>query len=52
MTTPVYEELLLETLPRRIESEEQYEAIQGRFGVLLVKHAGDYVLDSEQPWKL
>lgn len=37
MTIATYEELLLETLPRRIESEEQYEAIQARFGALLVK---------------
>ena len=35
MTAATYEELLVETLPRRIDDDEQYDLIGSRFGDLL-----------------
>lgn len=35
--TPTYEDLLLETLPARITTDEQYDSIHARFGELLGK---------------
>ncbi len=32
---PTYEDLLLETLPARITTEEQYDSVHRRFGELL-----------------
>jgi HTH-type transcriptional regulator/antitoxin HigA len=37
MPTATYEQLLAETLPSRIETEEQYETIHARFGELFSK---------------
>jgi HTH-type transcriptional regulator/antitoxin HigA len=37
MATATYEQLLTETLPRRIETDEDYDAIRERFSALLVK---------------
>lgn len=37
MASATYEELLLEVVPTRIESEEQYDALHGRFGELFRK---------------
>jgi len=37
MPTATYEELLAEALPARIETEDEYEQIGGRFGDLLGK---------------
>jgi len=38
MPTATYGQLLTETLPARIENDDDYEAIGNRFGDLLVKH--------------
>ena len=35
--TPTYEDLLLETLPERITTDEQYDSVHARFGELLGK---------------
>ena len=37
MPTATYEQLLVETLPSRIENDEQYDLIRSRFGELLGK---------------
>src|SRR2546427_12184657 len=37
MTAATYEELLAETLPIRIETEEEYDRLRARFGELLVR---------------
>ena len=37
MPTATYEQLLLETLPSRIDTDEQYEAIHAKFGELFSK---------------
>ena len=37
--TPTYEELLVETLPARIENDAQYDAIHARFGELFAKRS-------------
>jgi antitoxin component HigA of HigAB toxin-antitoxin module len=34
-----YQELLAETLPARIETDEQYDAFHARFGELFARHA-------------
>ena len=34
-----YEELLAEALPARIETDEEYDRLRGRFGVLLVQRS-------------
>ena len=38
MPAATYEQLLLETLPAQIETDEEYDAIRFRLGDLLVKH--------------
>ena len=37
MPTATYEQLLVETLPVRIENDDQYDSIHARFGQLLAK---------------
>ena len=37
MPTATYEQLLIETLPSRIDTEEQYEEIHAKFGELFTK---------------
>ncbi len=37
MPTATYEQLLVETLPRRIEDDEQYDMVRSRFGDLFGK---------------
>ncbi|MFN0104907.1 MAG: type II toxin-antitoxin system HigA family antitoxin [Bryobacteraceae bacterium] len=37
MPTATYEQLLIETLPTRIENEERYDLLRSRFGALLAK---------------
>jgi hypothetical protein len=37
MPTLAYEQLLAETMPARIQSDEQYDLIRSRFGDLLSK---------------
>ena len=37
MPTATYEQLLMETLPSRIDTDEQYEAIHAKFGELFSK---------------
>jgi hypothetical protein len=38
MPATVYEQLLAETKPARIEGDEQYDSIRSRFGDLFSKH--------------
>jgi len=37
MPTATYEQLLIETMPTRIDDDEQYDLIRSRFGELLAK---------------